>query len=152
MCAWPTRRSVIEGMKHVLHHLDGLASRMSSANNSACRRPPPPQDQLAFRLGEVKHLKEALRGRDGRITALEDTLRAYELEEGGERTAQETVRQAEGAGVAVGAGCWLAWMADGSGRRGVGAEMHNSQLFDLPSAVHRYRHCAPPPFLRSRAR
>lgn len=58
----------------------------------------------------MKHLKEALRGRDGRITALEDTLRAYELEEGGERTAQETVRQAEGAGLAVGAGCWLDWM------------------------------------------
>ena len=45
----------------------------------------------------MKHLKEALRGRDARITALEDSLRAYELEEGGERTTQETVRQAEGA-------------------------------------------------------
>ncbi len=62
---------------------------------------PPLQDQLAYRVGEVKHLKEALRGRDARITALEDSLRLYELEEGGERTAQETVWQAEGEEAAV---------------------------------------------------
>lgn len=54
------------------------------------------QEQLAFRLGEVKHLKEALRGRDGRIQELQDRLRELELTEGGERTAAETVRQAEG--------------------------------------------------------
>lgn len=62
---------------------------------------------MAYRLGEVRHLKEALRGRDARITALEDSLRAYELEEGGERTAQETVRQAEGEGGGGGCGCWV---------------------------------------------
>ena len=54
------------------------------------------QEQLAFRLGEVKHLKAALRGRDGQLVDLQDRLRLYELEAGGERTAQETVRQAQG--------------------------------------------------------
>lgn len=55
------------------------------------------QEQLAYRKGEVQHLKGALRGRDGQITELQDRLREYELEKGGECTAQATVRQAEGA-------------------------------------------------------
>ncbi|PSC71528.1 alpha-1,3 1,6-mannosyltransferase ALG2 [Micractinium conductrix] len=52
-------------------------------------------EQLAFRVGEVKHLKEALKGRDGTIQDLQDRLRAFELADGEERTAAETVRQAE---------------------------------------------------------
>ncbi|KAL4443056.1 hypothetical protein ABPG77_008547 [Micractinium sp. CCAP 211/92] len=54
------------------------------------------QEQLAFRLGEVKHLKAALKGRDGTLQDLQDRLREYEQAEGAERTAAETVRQAQG--------------------------------------------------------
>ena len=69
------------------------------------------QEQLAFRVGEVKHLKAALKGRDGEAQELRDRLREYELAEGGERTAAETVRQAEG-------GCWLGSAGSSSGRLG----------------------------------
>ncbi len=62
------------------------------------------QEQLAFRLGEVKHLKAALKGRDGTLQDLQDRLREYEQAEGAERTAAETVRQAQGAGCGQGAG------------------------------------------------
>lgn len=55
-----------------------------------------PQEQLAFRLGEVKHLKAALRERDGQLADAADRLREYELAEGGERTAAEEVCQAQG--------------------------------------------------------
>lgn len=54
------------------------------------------QEQHAFRLGEVKHLKAALQRRDGQLQEMSDRLREYELAEGGGRTAAETVRQAEG--------------------------------------------------------
>lgn len=54
------------------------------------------QEQLAFRLGEVKHLKAALKGRDGLLQDAQDRLREYERDEGAERTAAETVRQAQG--------------------------------------------------------
>ena len=60
------------------------------------------QEQLAFRVGEVKHLKAALKGRDGEAQELRDRLREYELAEGGERTAAETVRQAQGGWVLAG--------------------------------------------------
>ena len=67
-------------------------------------------EQLAFRVGEVKHLKEALKGRDGTIQDLQDRLRAFELADGEERTAAETVRQAEG-------GCWASAGECRSGER-----------------------------------
>jgi inosine/xanthosine triphosphate pyrophosphatase family protein len=47
-------------------------------------------------VGEVKHLKQALKGRDVEVQELRDRLREYELSEGGERTAQEAVLQAQG--------------------------------------------------------
>lgn len=54
------------------------------------------QQQLSFRVGEVQHLKTGLRSRDCELQDLRDRLREYELAEGGERTAQEAVAQAQG--------------------------------------------------------
>ncbi|EFN58511.1 hypothetical protein CHLNCDRAFT_140571 [Chlorella variabilis] len=53
------------------------------------------QQQLSFRVGEVQHLKTGLRSRDCELQDLRDRLREYELAEGGERTAQEAVAQAQ---------------------------------------------------------
>lgn len=79
-----------------------LAKRPFTPASPAVSSLPPPspgvQDQLAFRLGEVKHLKAALKGRDGLLQDLQDRLRGYEQAEGAERTAAETVRQAQGEG------------------------------------------------------
>lgn len=50
----------------------------------------------AYRVGEVKHLKGALRQRDEQIVELQDRLRELELAGTGDRLAWEAVEQAQG--------------------------------------------------------
>ena len=55
------------------------------------------QEQVSFRVGEVKHLKAALQARDAQLAELGDRLRELELIDTTERTSAQAVQRAEGA-------------------------------------------------------
>ena len=54
------------------------------------------QEMQTYRVGEVKHLKAALRQRDDQITELQDRLRELELCTTTDKVACEAVEAAEG--------------------------------------------------------
>ena len=49
-----------------------------------------------YRVGEVKHLKAALKQRDDQIVELRDQVRELEISNTADKIAQEAVEQAQG--------------------------------------------------------